>query len=114
MTPVAAKLDLTPRAPAPLEDSQLIAVQTGPEISAETPTEPTEQGPATPARLFLDRIGLIEKMAPLRELNQEIRLEHPALDNLFHVVESSPEILKRFLKFANGAWFNSRVQVDSP
>jgi HD-like signal output (HDOD) protein len=30
------------------------------------------------------------------------------------VVEGDAEINKRFLKFANAAWFNSRIQIDSP
>ena len=69
---------------------------------------------ASPARQFLDKIAIIENMAILRELNQEYRLEHPAFDNIFKAIEQSPELLKRFLKFANSSWFGSRIQVDSP
>src|SRR5258705_9290184 len=117
MTPFAANLDLTPRSAPPAEDMQLTAVQSKTEVSSDSasaPAERSDEGQPTAARLFLDRLGLIEKMGPIRELNQEIRLEHPQMDNLYQEVESRPELLKRFLKFANSSWFNSRVQVDSP
>ena len=74
----------------------------------------TDIQPASPARLFLDKLGIIENMAILRELNQEYRLEHPGMDNIYKAIEQSPELLKRFLKFANSSWFSSRIQVDSP
>jgi HD-like signal output (HDOD) protein len=33
---------------------------------------------------------------------------------LYNIIEASSDLTKRFLKFANSPWFNSRVQVDSP
>jgi putative nucleotidyltransferase with HDIG domain len=36
------------------------------------------------------------------------------MDELYKVIEANPDLTKRFLKFANSPWFNSRVPVDSP
>jgi HD-like signal output (HDOD) protein len=119
MTPAPAHLEEEPRSSEPSEAPQVTVME--PESVPAAPASPGRdesaqptQVSATPARLFLDRIGLIEKMAPIRDLNREIKLEHPQLDNLYSAVENDPEIHKRFLKFANAAWFNSRIQVDSP
>jgi HD-like signal output (HDOD) protein len=118
MTPVAANPDLTAHNSIPQEEAQLSALQ--PE--RQNFSEPAEHQSASsacapessPAVEFLNRIGLIEKMAPIRLLNREIRQEHPQLDELYKIIEASTDLTKRFLKFANSPWFNSRVQVDSP
>lgn len=75
---------------------------------------PCSPAPPTPAREFLAKQGFFEKLGPLRALNTEMRLETPQMAELFPTIEADPEILKRFLKFANGGWFNTRIQVDSP
>src|SRR5436853_7531921 len=98
----AANLDLTTSQSASIEDSQGSTAQSNPDKSAEV------------AAQFLNRVGLIEKMSPLRLLNQEMRQEHPQMDELYKIVEATPEITKRFLKIANSPWFNSRLQIDSP
>src|SRR5687767_4871152 len=106
MTTVAANLF------APSEAAAAVPTPvSAPEIDAEASTETR---PPTPARKFLDRLGMIDRLAPIGEMNNEIRLEHPNLENLYRAIEASPDLLKRFLKFANSSWFNSRVQVDSP
>lgn len=68
----------------------------------------------TAAREFLDTTGLLEKFAPLRTLNEQFHSENPQFSDLFPIIEADPEFLKRFLKFANGGWFNARIQIDSP
>jgi HD-like signal output (HDOD) protein len=110
MTPVAANPDLTAQDAPQADETQVSAV----ESEAALTESPHGLTPTPAARQFLDRLGLIEKMAPLRQLNQEIRSDHPQMDELYRVIEESPEFSKRFLKFANGAWFNSRIEVDSP
>jgi HD-like signal output (HDOD) protein len=123
MTPATENVDLTPVSSVSVEEQQTPAVQPETPVidslaaaidQAERTEEIAKQNPASPARAFLDHTGLIQKLAPIRELNQQMRLEHPQMDNLYRVVEESPELLKRFLKFANSSWFNSRIQVDSP
>ncbi|HUS34404.1 MAG TPA: HDOD domain-containing protein [Verrucomicrobiae bacterium] len=106
MTPVAANLS-TPREATAADPTPVSAAEIDSEASTETKT-------ATPAREFLDRLGMIDRMLPIAEVNQEIRLEHPNFENLYRGIEASPDLLKRFLKFANSSWFNSRIQVDSP
>jgi HD-like signal output (HDOD) protein len=98
----AANPDLNSSQSALVEDAQTPAAQSALEKSSEAAVQ------------FLNRIGLIEKMAPLRLLNQEMRQEHPQMDELYRIVEATPEITKRFLKIANSPWFNSRLQIDSP
>jgi HD-like signal output (HDOD) protein len=106
MTPVADNLSTTlegaaaERTRAPL-----------PEPEAEAAADAR---PPSPAREFLNRLGLLERLSPVGEVNREIRVEHPQFDNLYRTIEGSPDLLKRFLKFANSSWFNSRIQVDSP
>src|SRR4051812_15570002 len=97
----AANTDLTSRAPSSATDSQVSAEQHQPQRSSSAAIE------------FINRVGLIEKMSPLRTLNQEMRLDHPQMDELYKIVEATPEITKRFLKIANSPWFNSRLQIDS-
>src|SRR5947209_2668998 len=119
MMPAAPNLDLTPRATEPVDAESAPAAAPAEELSIEaqmakafeTPapsSESTDGRPVSPAREFLNRIGLIERSAPIGELNREIKLEAPLLDSLYQAVEGDPETMKRFLKFANGAWFNSR------
>lgn len=106
MTPVADNLSTTLEAAA-AQTTQAPIVENEPETSNEI-------RPPSPARDFLNRLGMVERLAPIGELNRELQLEHPNLDNLYRAIESSPDVLKRFLKFANSSWFNSRIQVDSP
>src|SRR5436305_1662210 len=114
MTTAPANVEVTPESAEPAEAPQPTMAEAEPQATipsspaaAESP-QPTDTS-ITPARVFLDRIGLIEKIAPIRDLNREIKLEHPQLDSLYSFIENDPEINKRFLKFANAAWFNSRI-----
>jgi HD-like signal output (HDOD) protein len=107
MTTVAANLSTPSEAAAKATDTE----SSIPQIESENSTEIRLP---TPAREFLDRVGMIDRLSAIGEMNNEIRLEHPNLENLYRVIESSPDLLKRFLKFANSSWFNSRIQVDSP
>lgn len=75
---------------------------------------PISEPSANPARDFLHATGLLEKFAPVKTLNEQFQTEHPQFTDLFPVLEADPELLKRFLKFANGGWFNSRISIDSP
>jgi HD-like signal output (HDOD) protein len=121
MSTAAPNIEIPPTSPEAAEP-QLTPTQPAPELSVEDqmanafaePAHPAEDKPASPAREFLNRIRLIEKMAPVLDLNREIWEEAPRLDSVYQSVEGDPETTKRFLKFANGAWFNSRIQVDSP
>lgn len=120
MTPVGANVELTSRDSA-MEDTQHPAVQGEAHISGDSiedqslSTTPSASSPASAAAIeFLNRMGLINKMAAVRVLNGEMRQEHPQLDELYNLVEGSPDITKRFLKFANSPWFNSRIEIDSP
>ncbi len=97
-------------APAPAQPV-VVAQDVESAPAPEVPEQPPEQ---SPAQEFLTKAGLFEKLGPLRLLNDEMRQPHPHLEDLFPLIEASPDLLKRFLKFANGGWFNTRVQVDSP
>lgn len=94
-------------------------MQAGPETT-ELEVSPGQQNPdefavSTPsAREFLDRTGLVQKLAMLKNLNEQFQTENPQCQEMFPVIESDPELLKRFLKFSNGGWFQSRIKVDSP
>ena len=118
MTPLGANLDLTSRKSV-ADDAQNVAVEGEAHASSDSiedqslATTPSPQAPSA-AIEFLNRMGLVNKMAPVRALNAEMRQEHPQLDELYNQIEASPDITKRFLKFANSSWFNSRIQVDSP
>jgi HD-like signal output (HDOD) protein len=63
---------------------------------------------------FLTRISLVEKLASLKPLNEQFQSDNPQFQELFPVIEADPELLKRFLKFSNCGWFNSRIKVESP
>lgn len=88
------------------------AASESPEIQAEE--APQQQVELSPALEFLSRAGLMQKLEPLRILNLEMRKENPNVQELFPLIEENADFLKRYLKFANGGWFNTRVQVDSP
>jgi HD-like signal output (HDOD) protein len=108
MTATLTKLDSRPglEAQAP-PDSQAIANE---EIAPDVlPVDPSD-----PALEFLNSTGVLPKLIALRTLNTEFRKDHPSFDEVFKAIEADPDLLKRFLKFANGGWFSSRVQVDSP
>src|ERR1044071_917759 len=99
MTQAAENVDSSPGSSVPVEEPQTPAVQPETPVidslaaaidQAERTEEIAKQNPASPARAFLDRIGLIQKLAPIRELNQQMRLEHPQMENLYRVVEESP------------------------
>lgn len=111
-TPEAESIAQEPSVPAP---EQTASVDSPVEASEHVaPAVPLPSGPPTPAREFLAKQGLLDNLGPLRALNTEMRLEVPQMAELFPAIESDPEALKRFLKFANGGWFNTRIHVDSP
>lgn len=110
MTSVAEnpKAETTPASLTPLTRApEPIATE------ADAPVD-AEQTKANPAAEFLARAGLVAKLEPLKTLNKEFQTDHPHFDDLFKIIEADPVLLKRFLKFANGGWYNSRIQVDSP
>jgi HD-like signal output (HDOD) protein len=111
---------MTPVAANPEPQIADIALETGSRTAVAQEDAPipapseADARPPTPARLFLDKLGLVEKLTPLRELNRQMSLEHPQFDQeLFNAIDENPSVAKRFLKLANGSWFNSRIQVDS-
>lgn len=107
MTPVPANVHLTAPSRIASEPSSAAGVSNRAGSSALADSSPH-------ALEFLNRMGLIDKMAPVRALNKQIRLDHPQMDELFTTIQASADLTKRFLKFANSPWFNSRIQVDSP
>lgn len=95
--------------PAPAQETLAVA-----EIPVLTEPTPIPALPRTPAGEFLTRTGLLEKLISLKPLNEQFQTENPQFQELFPVIEADAELLKRFLKFSNCGWFNSRIKVDSP
>lgn len=93
-------------------------MQPGPETEIQpAPEEATSEAqpvPTIPVAEFLARTALIEKLAPIKPLNEQFQSDNPQFQELFPVIEADAELLRRFLKFSNCGWFNSRIKVDSP
>lgn len=68
---------------------------------------------AAPARAFIEKFRFVEAMQSVRTLNEQMRETHPGMDEMLAAVESSEIAHRRFIRLANGTWFNSRVDVES-
>jgi len=84
------------------------------ELEAAPPASEPDHLAPSPASEFLAKVGLQSKMQTVQALNAQMALEHPHIEELFPTIEGDPALLKRFLQFANGGWFNTRIQIDSP
>lgn len=68
---------------------------------------------ATAARAFIEKTGMLDALSAVRVLNEQMREVQPGMEEMIAAVEGHEIAYRRFIRLANGPWFNSRIQVES-